>query len=261
MKVDYSTITELPESKVLPIQVDRSYSRYKFATAFCEGKEVLEVACGGGQGLGLLAATAKKVVGGDYEQNNLAHARTTYQKRPEIEVTHLDAHHLGFPDQSFDVILLYEAIYYLKDVEAFFRGAHRVLRPGGTLIICTTNKDWPDFNPSPMSHRYFSIPELDDLCHRHWFQSEMYGAFPDDTSSGQAKLRSLIKRCAVKCHLMPKTMKGKVLLKRLFFGGLVTMPREFKEGDGKYTSPVNLSSKLVDSVHTAIYVVARKIGQ
>lgn len=58
--VDYSTVTEIPGNKISKEQLTRLYHRYHFASLFCKGKDVLEVACGGGMGLGYLAKFAKK---------------------------------------------------------------------------------------------------------------------------------------------------------------------------------------------------------
>jgi 2-polyprenyl-3-methyl-5-hydroxy-6-metoxy-1,4-benzoquinol methylase len=66
LATDYCTVTELPGSNATKEQLARLYHRYHFAAGFCEGKDVLEVACGAGQGLGYLARKAKSVVGGDY---------------------------------------------------------------------------------------------------------------------------------------------------------------------------------------------------
>jgi ubiquinone/menaquinone biosynthesis C-methylase UbiE len=87
------------------------------------------------------------------------------QVRHDIFVTELlsftiDAHNLPFDDKSFDVVILYEAIYYLEHPERFIEEARRVLRENGTLLICTANKDWSGFNPSPYTYKYFSAPEL-----------------------------------------------------------------------------------------------------
>ncbi len=253
MSPDYTTVTELPETLVLPIQVERAYHRYKFGATLCQGRELLEVACGGGQGLGLLACSAKRVVGGDIEPANLVHARKTYSGRKNIEIRELDAQNLPFEPRSFDAVVLYEAIYYLQSPERFIQECRRILRPGGVLILCTANKDWPDFNPSPFSYRYFSIPELAGLL--EGFRTDFFGAFPDHEDGWKSNLRSLIKRTAVKCHLMPRTMKGKVLLKRLFMGGLTRLPRELTDGLAPYVPPVRLPTNKPDYVHTAIYAV------
>lgn len=258
MPSQFTTITELPGSKVMPIQIERSLSRYLFGAHFCDDKEVLEVACGGGQGLGLLAKKARRVVGGDCDEENLVIAQQTYKNRSKIEIKKLDAHHLPFEEQTFDVILIYEAIYYLKFPEQFIKECYRILRPQGVVVICTANKNWPDFNPSPFSHHYFSVPELKNILQSHSFEPELYAAFPDQTDSFKAKLRSCIKRTAVRFHLMPKTMKGKIFLKKIFFGKLIEFPPELTENLAPYIPPIRIHPDAPDTIHTAIYAVGKK---
>ena len=110
---DYTIVTELPGYKAPREQRERLLQRYHFAAQFCTDKDILEVACGGGQGLGYLAHTANRVVGTDIDENNLQFARDNYNQRENITVTPMDAEKLEFDDQKFDVVILYEAIYYL----------------------------------------------------------------------------------------------------------------------------------------------------
>ena len=252
-KPDYTNITELPGGKIAKIQLQR----YKFASQFCRGKDVLEVACGSGSGLSLLAETARSVIGGDIEEGNLKHARDTY-KNHHIEVMQLDAHNLEFEDNSFDVILLFEAIYYLKDPKQFLKESKRVLRTGGKIILCTANKNWSDFNPSPYSYKYFSVPELKEYFESEGFKTDFAASFPDQHDSVSAKIKSLIKRTAVKFNLMPKTMKGKAGLKRLFYGKLVDYPKKLSSGITDYVEPNKINSDEIDQIHTAIFAVAEK---
>lgn len=259
MQPDYSTITELPGAKVTKLQLEREVHRYAFGASYCEDKDVLEVACGGGQGLGLLARTARRVVGGDCDKANLTHAHETYRGREDVKVVELDAHELPFGNNEFDVVLLYEAIYYLKHPEKFLDECRRVLRDGGTIVVCTANKNWPDFNPSPFSHSYFSVPEMRDLFARKGFSVEFFGAFPDHRDSFGAKLRSFIKRMVVKFNLMPKSMKGKVLFKRIFYGNMVVLPRELVPGSCAYEPPLSLPDDRENTLYTAIFAVARPV--
>lgn len=252
---DFSQVTELPNSQVIPIQLERAFARYKFASNYCVGKSVLEVACGGGQGLALLAENAERIVGGDLDQINLDYAAQTYINDPKIEVVKLDAQSLPYADNTFDVIILFEAIYYLPNVNAFMSEASRVLKKNGKLIICTANKNWKDFNPSPYSHQYFNVPELDALCSQYSFESEFFGAFPDAATGLKSNLKSFIKRFAVKLGLMPKTMRGKKLLKRIFFGQLVSLPPKLSDAAVNYAEPVPISPEIIDTCHTAIYAV------
>lgn len=256
MAFDFTTITELPDSEVIPIQIERELNRYRFGAEYCDHKNVLEVACGGGQGLGLLSEKANFVVGADLELKNVLTASQTYSNRQKITCLMLDAQKLPFKDHTFDTILIYEAIYYLPQPESFFEECRRVLKKGGTLIICTANKNWPDFNPSPYSQRYFSIPELNEILGKFGFSTKFFAAFPDFAETTAQKIRSLIKKVAVALHLIPKTMKGKVLLKKLFFGGLVKLPRELTNDCAPYTTPIPIPANQIDTIHTALFAVA-----
>jgi ubiquinone/menaquinone biosynthesis C-methylase UbiE len=255
MGTDYTTVTEIPGNKVTREQVERAYTRYRFASEVCEGKDVLEVACGPGLGLGYLAQKAKKVVGGDYTENLLKVAKEHYKER--IDVLRLDAHTLPFQEDTFDVVILYEAIYYLENPEEFIDECRRVLRENGTLLICTVNKDWSDFNPSPFSTKYFSAQELFALLKQYNFDVELFGDCPVSADSAMDKIISIIKRTAVALHLMPKTMKMKEIFKRFFFGKLLTLKEEIEDGVVEYSPPVLITSDSPNLQYKVLYAVAR----
>jgi len=46
---------------------------------------------------------------------------------------------LPFEDDFFDLVFVGEAIEYIYKTDAFIREVHRILKPGGTLIISTQN--------------------------------------------------------------------------------------------------------------------------
>jgi SAM-dependent methyltransferase len=251
--VDYASVTEVTGYNVTAEQIQRMFTRYQFASSYCAGKEVLEVACGTGQGLGYLARTAKRVVGGDYDGNIVKRAQDHYGDR--LPIMRLDAHQLPFPDKSFDVVICFEAIYYLERPDAFVTEAHRVLRDGGVLIIGTANREWAGFNPSPYSHRYFSASELQELLSGARFSVETFADCPVSSGGMRDAVVSFIKQAAVKLHLIPKTMKGKEKLKRLFMGKLRPLPPEVTEGMSAYTSPVSIPSDLPVTQYKVIFAV------
>ncbi|MEW6408955.1 MAG: class I SAM-dependent methyltransferase [Nitrospirota bacterium] len=256
---DYSTVTETPDTRASQEQITRLYTRYRFASEFCDNKDVLEVACGSGIGLGYLAKVAKWVVGGDIDENNLKLALEHYNGHNNIEIKLLDAHNLSFKDKSFDVVILYEAIYYLHEPEKFVAEARRVLRDNGVLIICTVNKDWAGFNPSPYSHKYFSTLELYEILNENGFINiEMYGDCPVKTNSIKDKSILAIKKTAVTLHLIPQTMKGKELLKRIFFGKLIPLPSEIEDGVAEYIPPVRISHNFPVNDFKVLYALAFK---
>jgi SAM-dependent methyltransferase len=215
----------------------------------------LELACGCGQGLGYLASFAAKVIGGDYSEPLLRMAHRHYLGR--IQLVRLDAQQLPFRERTFDTVILYEAIYYLKDCANFVGECTRVLRPGGNLLICSANKDLPDFNPSPHSYRYFSPPHFTRLLVPYGFKIECYGDFPVDYGTMKQRALSFIKQVMVCLHFMPKTMAGKRLFKRLVFGRLVPMPAELEPHIVTATAPSSIATDKPDTIHKVILVAAR----
>lgn len=239
-KIDFTTVTEISGDEVSQEQVQRLCDRYFWAGEYCRNKDVVEVACGTGQGLGYLATLAKSVEGGDIDAKIVKLANDYYRGR--VRVLQMDATELPYADASKDVIILFEAIYYLPDAEKFIGECQRVLRPGGRLLIATANKDLPDFNPSPYSHRYFGVAELNDLLGKRGFTCEFFGHTNVSQVSWKQKILRPVKKVAVGLNLIPKTMAAKKLLKRFVFGQLVKMPSEIKADLVSYQKPVQIPS-------------------
>jgi SAM-dependent methyltransferase len=225
--------------------------RYYWAASYCAGKDVVEVACGSGQGLGLLHKVAKTLEAGDYSAEVLAVPKAHYGAR--IRLQQYDAQQLPYADSSKDVVILFEALYYVPSAERFVAECRRVLRPGGQVLIATANKDLSDFNPSPLSHRYYGAAELGELFRKAGFATELYGHLPVAAVSARQKILRPIKKLAVGLGIMPKTMKGKQLLKRLVFGRLVPMPAELPPAAGDVERPAKLPDGVADRLHKVLY--------
>src|ERR1041385_1197508 len=94
----FSAVPEIAGSGASQEQIDMLRTRYDLAARLAEGKEVLEVACGTGPGLGYIARHARRVVGGDYDEELIQQARRYYQDR--VELHRLDAQDLPFPEAA-----------------------------------------------------------------------------------------------------------------------------------------------------------------
>lgn len=256
MDNDYRSVTEIAGDDVSMEQISRLCNRYYWASEFCIGKDVAEVACGSGQGLGFLNDVSSSFVAGDYSPDIVQIAKKYYRNRITIEV--FDAQKMPYRDNSKDVIIIFEAIYYLPDFEKFIIECKRVLRNNGLILIATANKDLFDFNPSPFSFVYYGVKELNDILCKHGFKPQFYGDTPITEVSFLQKIMRPVKKTAVDLNLLPKSMKAKKMLKRLIFGELVNMPAEIDKKTSKYIVP-DVISTIQENVQYKVILCAAQL--
>ena len=223
-------VTETSNSFVSKEQIQRMENRYSWASSLSKSKDVIEIACGTGQGLGLIQNSARSVKACDISKEMINTAKETYSKE-SIEFQVSDAQALPYDNNSADIIILFEAIYYLENIFQFMHEVKRVLRPNGELLISTANCDLYDFNPSPFSIQYYGSKDLYDLLSTNKFCVELFGDCSLRNTSLKQKLFRFIKYFSVKMNLMPKTMTGKKILKKLVFGELIEMPNKLISTD------------------------------
>lgn len=253
---DFITITELAGDEVTRQQVASACHRYYWAAPYCKGKDVLEIACGSGFGLGYLAQQARTIHAGDINPALVARVNAHYGDRVPTQV--VDAQALPFGDSSLDVVIIFEALYYLRAPSAFVAECRRVLRPGGHVLVTNSNKDMPDFNPSPYSQTYHGVVELGRLFDLPTFSTTFFGYWTYETAPLWQRALVPVKKTLVAMNLMPKTMNGKKFLKRIVFGKLVPMPLEIAEGMIDYTPPAPIPAFVPDRQHRVVYCAAQR---
>ena len=255
-KTDFVTVTELAGEEISLEQLQRLNHRYVWAAQQAKDADVVEIACGSGPGLGLLGRQCRTLIAGDISEPVLERAKAHYDER--FDIRQIDAEDLPFPDNSKDIIILFEAIYYLPNPEKFVRECARVLRQNGRVLIATANKDMSDFNASPYSRKYYGAMELKQLFAHQSMAVSIYG-YMDVSHAGviQRMLRP-VKKMAVRFGLMPKTMAGKRLLKRIVFGRPIRMPAELDAEGFTFEEPIKLSTDRPNRIHKVLYCVAAR---
>ena len=124
------------------------------------------------------------------------------------------------------------------------------------VLISTPNKDLADFNPSIHSYNYYSKEDLAKLFRKFGFQSNFYGFMDISNKSLTQKILSFVRKSSISLGLMPKTMEGKKILKRIVFGKLIPMPSEISGDEFEYYSPATLENMATDKTYKVIYCVA-----
>jgi len=102
---------------------------------------VLEIGCGTGNYIRALAESRSELVyaGFDLSEAMLREARGWGSN---VTFAHGDAaKEFPFLDQSFAVAFAVDVIHHIEDLPRFFAEAHRVLVPGGHLVIVTDSED------------------------------------------------------------------------------------------------------------------------
>jgi ubiquinone/menaquinone biosynthesis C-methylase UbiE len=107
------------------------------------GKRVLDV----GSGPGFLTSAMADAVGHsgwvcgiDISDLMLDLAKTHCAHQPWVEFHKAEATRLPFPEQHFDVVVSMQVLEYVIDICTALSEFHRVLRPGGQVVIMDT--DW-----------------------------------------------------------------------------------------------------------------------
>jgi SAM-dependent methyltransferase len=105
--------------------------------ARAEGPQViLDVGCGDGEATGMVPRGEHTVVGIDWSMMALRHARSLGLS---LIRGGIDPPGLPIADGGADVVILSEVIEHLVDTDSAIDEIHRVLRPGGTLLLSTPN--------------------------------------------------------------------------------------------------------------------------
>lgn len=207
-----------------------AYSRYSYARQLAAGARVLEIGCGSGIGLGLVAERSHLAVGGDIEFQPLFLGRSHYGSRVSFVV--LSAEQLPFPNGFFDLVLFFETSYYVRDMEKAFDEIARVLSNRGAVVFVNANPERPDFIRSPHSVHYHSAAEFRCALERRGYGVRVEGAFPLASGTASGWMVQLARQILQRLRLVPRTLRGRAILKRLVYGRLRQLPPELKEGFG-----------------------------
>ena len=133
------------ENSYNALELSIHLARYSLAQKFCQGLDVLDVACGEGYGSYVMANYwgAKSVKGVDISveavriaQANLASDNIEYLCHNAEEIDNL------FPANSFDMVVSLETIEHVNKPEQFLAAIRQVLKPDGIAIISCPNDHW-----------------------------------------------------------------------------------------------------------------------
>ena len=153
-------------------------SRYRFAREIFDPHwRCLDAACGSGYGTSFLAEKVRFVDGVDVDPGAIDFAKATYRKSnlayhsADLQST------LPFADGTFDGIASFETLEHVSDQTKMTCEFHRVLKPGGILVISTPDRSVSErigldnrFHVAELSKREFV-----ELLSRSFIVEQLFG--------------------------------------------------------------------------------------
>lgn len=158
---------------------DDHLARYRLASCYVAGKEVLDIACGTGYGTKMLAAQgAKRVDGVDISPDLIKHA-LSFGCVPALSFYQGDIC-VYSREVQYDIITSFETIEHIASYDLALKNLHSLLKRGGSLHISTPNrlitspyaKEF-DTNLSNSFHsQEWTVSEFLSLIRKHGFSVE-----------------------------------------------------------------------------------------
>jgi demethylmenaquinone methyltransferase/2-methoxy-6-polyprenyl-1,4-benzoquinol methylase len=155
-------------NRLLSLGLDRSWrARLVRETARGAPADVLDLATGSGDVAFALAArlpAATRITGADFCQPMLDEAenkkRLAGGRWSNVHFRPADALQLPFPDASFDAVTIAFGLRNLSDRDRGLREMHRVLRPGGRLLVLEFSQPHRWFRPVYFFYLRHILPRL-----------------------------------------------------------------------------------------------------
>lgn len=153
--------------------------RYRWASQYCRGRDVLDVPCGMGWGTSLITG-ARSLTGVDLNPDAIAEANGRYGHKAKFLVG--DMGRLEFPDASLDVICCLEGIEHVpvEVAQSFLQESSRVLRSQGTLLLSSPYCRTKSHSGNPFHIREYQPEEIKGAVSKYLLVEDIITKDVDD---------------------------------------------------------------------------------
>jgi SAM-dependent methyltransferase len=156
----------------------RHLAVYEWVAERCGGLRVVDMACGEGYGVEILARRARSVTGVDANPEAHEHARLKYTRPGVRFVRDLVERY----EEPCDAVVMLQTIEHVEDPGAVLDHFRRLLRSGGAAYVSTPNvltlaPPGAERSDNPWHLREYRAEDFRELCSRAFDDVELYGLF------------------------------------------------------------------------------------
>jgi SAM-dependent methyltransferase len=156
----------------------RHLAVYEWVAERCAGRDVVDMACGEGYGVDVLARRARQVTGVDANPEAHEHARLKYT-RPGVRFVRDLVESYAEP---CDAVVFLQTIEHVQDPEAVLRHLRDMLRQGGAAYVSTPNlltlaPPGAEKSDNPWHVKEYRAEEFRALCESVCGDVELLGLF------------------------------------------------------------------------------------
>ncbi|PFA69175.1 methyltransferase type 11 [Bacillus sp. AFS015802] len=134
-----------------------------------ENEQILEIGCGAGFALKQIASMkgTHTLTGLDLSETLLLSAALRNKKdvrQKRMKLVHGRVEEMPFPNEKFTAVFSIHSVYFWEDLYRSFKEIHRVLTPGGTVLITLCDgKDGEDWDSIKKMIRSELLPIMEEM--------------------------------------------------------------------------------------------------
>lgn len=154
----------------------RHMCAYKFAVPYIKNEIVLDLGCGSGYGTYYLSTKdLKQIIGIDISKEAIEYSKREYFN-DNLQYEIMDSSKLAFKKNSFDVVICFQVIEHIDNLDHFLSDIHRTTK---MFIVSTPNKKtFNDAGRNPFHVREFYLNDLQVLLQSVFQKVNMFGVYP-----------------------------------------------------------------------------------